>query len=107
MKQGDKYLSHIYSLSFSPEKPVQCGREKDVCFIHGLERKIIWFAKDFVLVKVTEQFQPSQALSPTQEIILYRKSPVVLEKPSYWKKYYSLNFAQFLKYFVPESVYHP
>lgn len=61
MKQGDKCLSRIYSLSFSPEKRVQCGREKDVCFIHVLERKIIWFAKDFVLVKVTEQFEPALA----------------------------------------------
>lgn len=56
-KQGDKYLSHIHLLSFSPEKCVQRGREKDVCFIHGLESRIIWFAKDFVLVKVTEQFE--------------------------------------------------
>lgn len=59
MKQGNKDLSRIYSLCFSAQKCVQRGREKDVCFIHGLERKIIWFAKDFVLVKVTEQFEPA------------------------------------------------
>lgn len=61
MKQGDKYLSCIYSLSFFPEKCVQCGRKKDICFIHGLERKIIWFAKDYVLVKATVQFETALA----------------------------------------------
>lgn len=58
---SDKYLSRICSLSLSLEKCVQCGREKDVCFIHGLERKITWFANDLVLVKVTEQFEPALA----------------------------------------------
>lgn len=61
MKQGDEYLSRVYSLSFSPEKCAQCGSEKGVCSIHILERKIIWFAKDSVLVKVTEQFEPALA----------------------------------------------
>lgn len=56
----------------------------------------------------TVRAYPSHILFPTQvNITLCRKSPVVPEKPSYWQQYSSTNFAQFLKYFVLESVHHP
>lgn len=40
---------------------------------------------------------PSQVLSPAQEIILCRKSHLVLEKPSYWQRYLIIKFYSVFK----------
>lgn len=83
-------VTYLLSQLFSTEY----GRVKDGCrfcffFWSVLERKLIWFAKDLILAKVIEMFEPV----PDKFHLLHRwrllcaLSPLVLEKPSYWQQY--------------------
>lgn len=82
-------VTYLLSQLLSTEMSTECGRVKDGCFLCVLERKLTWFAKDLILVKVIEQFEPV----PAKFRLLHRWrllcviSPLVLEKPSYWQQY--------------------